>query len=292
MSNSQAWLYIDAAGQQVGPVPAEELQNYVTSGHITAETQLWTEGLENWLPASQIEGLVFQAAAPQAHNPQINLGAAQSNPYSSPAAAAPQAIAPQAGGDYPIPFVNKINIVLYMSCLIGGIVLLILGIVLLAASSPTPEEVATNPDALEQSGSIALPIMLYVLGLIALLITGIMHLIAIYRAWFILKPGGGSVSPGKAIGLMFIPLFGPIWRIIVLCKLPGEWNRIVSQYANTAAAPRLSIAMAICTVFIPIIGQILWMLEISKGINFIASARLMPGTNPAQPSAGGGIVLR
>ena len=50
--------------------------------------------------------------------------------------------------------------------------------------------------------------------------------------------------------------------------------------------------MAICTVFIPIIGQILWMLEISKGINFIASARLMPGTNPAQPSAGGGIVLR
>ncbi|MFK7909939.1 MAG: DUF4339 domain-containing protein [Akkermansiaceae bacterium] len=294
MSEQQEWLYIDQAGQQTGPIPADQLHEYVSAGHITAESQVWTEGMEEWLPASQIEGLI-PVAAPQ-HVPQINLGpqvtatagmaTAAANPYASPAATA----APQEGGDYPIPAVNKVNFGLYITCLLGGIGLLILGAVLITSSAPTAEEVATNPKALEESGNMALPIIMMVLGGIVLLISSIIQFMAIYRAWAIPKPGGGTVSPGMAVGLLFIPFFGGIWMIIILCKLPGEWNTIISKYTNTSLAPQMSIGMAICAILIPVIGQILWMQDVSKAINFMVSARLMPSSHQ-QPAGQGGIVL-
>ena len=292
MSEAQTWLYVDSAGQQVGPIPANDLQAYVTAGHITAETQVWTDGLEDWLTADKIEGLVFAqapVAAPQAHSPQINLGSA---PSGAMATATPsQALTPQAGGDYPIPFINKINFGLYITCILAGVGLVILGMVLLGASAPSAEEVINNPNAADKAGSPVLPLVVFAVGGIAMITAAILYLTSLYRAWAVLKPGGGSISPGAAIGMMFIPIFGPIWHIIVLCKLPGEWNRIVPQYTNTAAAPRLSLGMAMCNIFLPVLGQILWMSETAKGVNFMASARLMPDSSQ-QPSSGGGIVLR
>ncbi|BDS08109.1 hypothetical protein NT6N_31490 [Oceaniferula spumae] len=294
MSEQQQWYYIDAAGQQVGPIAGEQLHDYVSAGHITADSQLWTEGMEEWLPASQFDGLIPAAPAAPVATPQINLGpqtgglaaATRVNPYASPAASA----APQAGGDYPIPMVNKINFGLFITCLLGGIALMIIGSMLIGASSPTAAEMNRNPNALKESGSVALPMTVLLLGIIVLLISSIIQFMAIYRAWAILKPGGGSISPGAAVGLLFIPFFGSIWMIIVLCKLPGEWNSIVARYNNTAGAPRLSVGIAICVILIPLIGQILWMNEIAKAINFMASSRLMPKTQ--QPTGQGGIVLR
>ena len=129
------------------------------------------------------------------------------------------------------------------------------------------------------------------LGSIAILVSSILQFLAIYRAWAILRPGGGTVSPGAAVGFLFIPIFNSIWIIIILCKLPNEWNTIVSRYNNTVEAPRMSLGIAICAFLVPIIGQILWMLNVSKGINFMSSARFR-STSQQTPSQGGGIVLR
>ena len=287
MSQKQEWLYIDQAGQQVGPIAADQIHAYVNAGHITAESQVWTEGMEAWLPANQIDGFI-PAAAPQ-QTPQINLGtqsaltsvaASPTNPYAAPVAAATA----QEGGEYPIPAVNKINIRLYISCLLVGIGLVIVGTILIGSS-------ATR--AGEESGSIALPIIIMVIGYIGVLVSSIIQLMAIYRAWAILKPGGGTLSPGMAVGLLFIPFFGPIWIIIVLCKLPNQWNSIMSKYTNTTAAPRLSLGIALCAILIPVIGYILWMQQVAKAINFLVSARLMPGSQQQQqPASPGGIVLR
>ena len=167
------------------------------------------------------------------------------------------------------------------------IALYIIALIQIAASSPTAEEVATNPNALENSGSLGLSAVFLVLGIILLLVASVIQLMAIYRAWAILRPGGGTVSPGRAIGFLFIPLFGPIWMIIILCKLPGEWNGIISRYQNTAASPRLSIGMVICTLLVPIIGQILWMKELSKAINYMAAQKLMAQAQVSQRSPGG-----
>jgi len=40
-------------GQKVGPVSAKELEKLVTTGEISAETLVWTSGMENWHPLSQ-----------------------------------------------------------------------------------------------------------------------------------------------------------------------------------------------------------------------------------------------
>ena len=298
MSEVQEWIYIDAAGQQVGPIAADQLHEYVSAGHITADTQVWTEGMEAWLPASQVEGLI-PPAAPQ-HVPQINLGpqttgmataaaaapATQASPQASPHAAPAAAGIPQEGGEYPIPTVNRTSFGTYLTCLLGGLGLIFLGSMLLGVNA---KAVAESESA--NVGSIAMPLILIVLGAIVLIVSSIIQFIAIYRVWAILQPGGGSVSPGQAIGFLFIPIFNSIWIIIILCKLPGEWNTIVSRYTNTVEAPRLSIGIAICAFLVPLIGQILWMNEISKAINFMSAAQFRT-TNQQTPTQGGGIVLR
>ncbi|MGB0776357.1 MAG: DUF4339 domain-containing protein, partial [Akkermansiaceae bacterium] len=218
MSDTQYWHYLDGAGQQQGPITADELQQFGVSGHINGQTSVWTEGMAEWLPAAQIDGLIPAQAAAPSHQPQINLGGAapaqRVNPYSSPATAvSPAAAAPQAGGDYPIPLVSKVNFGLYIGTMLAGFALYIISVLRMNASPPTAE-----------SGGLGLPLILLLLGFILLLVSGIIQLMAIYRAWAILAPGGGTVSPGKAIGFLFIPFFGPIWMIIILCKLPGEWN--------------------------------------------------------------------
>ncbi len=281
MSDIQYWNYIDAAGQQHGPIAVDQLQQLVAAGQVTAQTNVWTEGMAEWLPAAQIEGLIPVPVQPVAVQQRVN-------PY-APAQTAVTAV-PQQGGDYPIPPVNKINFGLYVGCLLGGVAFYIIALIQIAASSPTAEEMANNPKALEEAGSLGLSMVFLALGVIAIIISSIIQFMAIYRVWSILKPGGGTVSPGRAIGFLFIPLFGPIWMIICLCKLPGEWNGIVARYQNTAAAPRLSIGMAICAILIPLIGQILWMSEISKAINFMVTARLMPQSQ-ATPTNPGGMKL-
>ncbi|MBT8044060.1 MAG: DUF4339 domain-containing protein [Verrucomicrobiae bacterium] len=77
MSDEQEWFYTDAAGAEHGPVSADELKQLATNGTIRDTTDVWTEGLEEWLPASQVEGLIPASDAkpnqPE-HQPKINLG--------------------------------------------------------------------------------------------------------------------------------------------------------------------------------------------------------------------------
>ena len=61
------WHYIDQQGQQQGPVSAENLQALAQAGAITAMTQVWTEGLEEWVAASAVENLL--PAQPEAVEP-------------------------------------------------------------------------------------------------------------------------------------------------------------------------------------------------------------------------------
>ncbi len=55
------WYYAND-GQQVGPIEEPEFKNLIAAGGITPETQVWTEGLEQWVPAGDVEGLIPSAA--------------------------------------------------------------------------------------------------------------------------------------------------------------------------------------------------------------------------------------
>jgi len=57
MSQDRKWHLIDGSGEQCGPYTEEELHSYANDGTITPNTQLWTDGLEGWIPASDVAGL-------------------------------------------------------------------------------------------------------------------------------------------------------------------------------------------------------------------------------------------
>lgn len=47
------WYYVEN-GQQAGPVSETEFEDLVTAGRISPETLVWKEGMENWLPYTQL----------------------------------------------------------------------------------------------------------------------------------------------------------------------------------------------------------------------------------------------
>jgi uncharacterized RDD family membrane protein YckC len=55
--------YYAVAGQQNGPVPEEQLDQMVANGTLAPETLIWAQGMESWLPYSQVRAT---AAAPLA----------------------------------------------------------------------------------------------------------------------------------------------------------------------------------------------------------------------------------
>ena len=49
---------MDGEGKEQGPYSFQDLQAYYTSGNIDHQTMIWTEGLEEWVPAGRVEGLL------------------------------------------------------------------------------------------------------------------------------------------------------------------------------------------------------------------------------------------
>ena len=152
---------------------------------------------------------------------------------------------------------------MYLLFMLGGLIVASVG-QFVAAQSP---DVAT------------LGLSLALVGFAGMITAGILNYVYLYRAWACLQPGGASISPGKAIGFMFIPLFNIIWIFFAIGGLPKQWNEITSRYSNTQAAPRMSIGPFICLLLIPVIGQIIWIASVIKGINFMASAGKFTATS-------------
>ena len=54
---SNQW-YFSREGQNFGPYSWDELRGFVASGQVTAADPVWNEGMPNWIPAADVEGLV------------------------------------------------------------------------------------------------------------------------------------------------------------------------------------------------------------------------------------------
>lgn len=100
MNENQTWYYTDANGQQTGPVSSTEIQQLAANGKVTGRTMVWSEGMDNWTFASQLDG-ILPAADPQpttapataAANTAIPTAAIEpaanptANPYATPLSA-------------------------------------------------------------------------------------------------------------------------------------------------------------------------------------------------------------
>ncbi|MGE9270364.1 MAG: DUF4339 domain-containing protein [Verrucomicrobiales bacterium] len=276
MSVDPQWFVMQGE-EQLGPYTGELLVQYASEGNITRDTLVWTEGMAEWLPAGQIEG-VF---------PSVDSipSATDSTP---PAAAFDTAVAPAFGTPapasaetpYPSPRVKNTGMGLWLALFLGGIALVVIGLLLVGMTASTVE---TMPDGSApeitngQLGGLGIASMLMMLGFLLFTLNVIPVYIALYRAWACVQPGGLARStPGKAIGFLFIPFFNLYWIFQAFYGLAKDWNQTVSHYQDLKACPRLSegVFLTFCIgAFIPGLNLVMIfpvMSQMTKGINFFA----------------------
>ena len=249
MSEEAIWFVMQGE-EQLGPYTGVQLAEYAGNGSITRETLVWAEGMENWLPAAQIEGL-FPAAAVQVATVQ-----------------------PTATAAYPPTGVKAASFGMWAWFLVGGFLLIIVGLVAmsLASSSPQAKESGVNPVL-----AIAL-LGLMGVGYLLTVISVIVFYIYLHRAWQCLQPGGLARStPGKAIGFLFIPFFNLYWLFQAIHGLSVDWNRTIASYPDLRAIHRmpegLFLSFCIIALVFPPINLILIfivMSHITTGINSFA----------------------
>lgn len=283
-------------GQQFGPYTADQLVEYAGDGRIVRDSMLWTEGLADWIKASEVDGLfppapvaVPVAVAAPAYVPGGNPppwmrgGAAAQVPMARPAgsiaAARPgmmparpgMGLAIQAvpGENYPPTDANGawFGLMAAFHAIGGG--LLVIGLVLFFK---TAAQIA-------QGGNPQLPPLgvIMFLAAAASITSLIFQLIYIGRLWSCLRYADPRTTPGKAVGFLFIPLFSLYWIFVAIYGLAQDWNRITSQHPDLARAPKMSeglfLAFCICCLVAQPVAFILWfpvMAQLCRSINAMA----------------------
>src|SRR5690606_1042796 len=76
------------------------------------------------------------------------------------------------------------------------------------------------------------------IGLPLLAVYGVSVLVWIYKSWEMLPPsmrvtnGGRHVTPGQAVGYLFIPFFNLYWYFVVSAGLCGALNRALAMHGS------------------------------------------------------------
>ncbi|MVU83820.1 DUF4339 domain-containing protein [Nocardia sp. ET3-3] len=60
----QQQFHFDNGGQAAGPFPIDQLRQYVSSGQLTRDTNVWSEGMPGWQPAATVPALQPLFATP------------------------------------------------------------------------------------------------------------------------------------------------------------------------------------------------------------------------------------
>jgi len=291
---SAQW-YLSSEGQTLGPYTGEQLQQFAQEGRVIDSSLLWAEGMTEWLPASQIPGVLPQVAAvapaPAAAPAWAPPGAraAGSSPLAASTSLRPGPMAGAAPTDAPYPHISvkSASFGLWAGSFVGGFVLFIIAIIAaVSLAQQDPENAATAGGF----GGILL-----LLGSVSLVASAIFYYIIIYRAWLCLKAGAPRTTPGAAVGFLFVPFYNLYWMFVAINGLPKDWNRIVSSYEDLHNAPRLSettfLLFCIGSLVFPPLSMIVMfpmLSQLCRGINFFAYRKNLT-SSAGSPSGFGGI---
>ncbi len=129
---------------------------------------------------------------------------------------------------------------------------------------------ALNPATDEMAAAVPIPMLVSVIAYWAL----------VYNMWAAMPAGEGRTTPGKALGLLFAPIFNIYWVFNVFVGFAADYNKYLDK--QRSSAPRLSeglmIAMLLC-MGIPVVGWIVLTIGIAKIVD--AMRVLRDGRAPA-----------
>ena len=96
----------------------------------------------------------------------------------------------------------------------------------------------------------------------------IANYIFIYKQWKAINDGQARTTPGKAIGLLFIPLFNIYWILNIFFGWPTDYNKYLKRYG--IQAPELSQGLWIGALFFAPLH--IWVvLKTCKAVNALPS---------------------
>jgi len=100
-----------------------------------------------------------------------------------------------------------------------------------------------------------------------LLLAAVVHLVFIYRFWSSIQDGSPRMSPGKAVGFLFIPIFNIYWIFQVYGGFATDFNRYIES--KGIQTPRLSQGLLVFNVILmflalPILNWIIFWIVIGK----------------------------
>lgn len=252
MSDKQ-WYYLDPENQQRGPFLIEEIRQFIAEGILTRQSFLWHDGLTTWTAANKIAG-VFATPAP-APDPvdSTNLNK-RTSPNPGPV-----------GKTFPVPSVKKSSFGLFITSYLVAFFLLAVGLLIILSTSannaidepgggpdfsqieevgnPTDRSAPQKDDSRrlsELKSQTIVGIGVLIASGFGFTFGGIYSYIILFRAWKVIQAGGARTTPGKAVGLLFIPIFNFYWIFVAYYGWATDWTRIRSSYSNLMSAPRAS----------------------------------------------------
>ncbi|MCX6875356.1 MAG: DUF4339 domain-containing protein [Verrucomicrobia bacterium] len=259
-------------GQQYGPYSGEQLQQFAQEGRIVRESMLWTEGLENWVSAAAVEGLFPPApvaapwAPPGARRPAGMAGGAATRGAMA-GRGVPQAAYQVGGGPYPALETKPASFEMLAGLFGGGLALMVVA----AWATRMIDKSAADRTQMMMLGA------LVVIGLACLVAGAILNYIYLGRLWSYLRHGLPRTTPGKAVGLLFVPLFNYYWIFVAIYGLAQDWNRIIGLFTDLSRAPKMSegifLTYCIGVIVFPPLALVLWfpvMSQVCRSINFLA----------------------
>ncbi|MFA7485305.1 MAG: zinc-ribbon domain-containing protein [Phycisphaerae bacterium] len=57
----------------------------------------------------------------------------------------------------------------------------------------------------------------------------VIEMMLFYKMWSVIQDGSASITPGKAVGFLFIPVFNLYWALLMLTGFPEDYNAFIKQ---------------------------------------------------------------
>lgn len=224
----EQWWY-ESDGQAMGPVNRAAVELAAAEGRLTAETRVWREGWADWVPAGKTElaDLVSgpQPVVPEEAAPPPNQTEPEAAPISEqvePESSEPPASEPTE------PIYTEEMLAAYLGqaqrlakSLRGRLTFFSIayGLAVIGFSWVGSQGASTGGQV---SGTMGLAIMLGLAGFIVCLTINYTH-------WRLIQDGRSRTTPGRAVGLQFIPLFNFYWNFVAYWGLAKDMNTYLTQ---------------------------------------------------------------
>jgi hypothetical protein len=117
--------------------------------------------------------------------------------------------------------------------------------------------------------------LLMIPAVLPLLLGIIMQMKLLYKMWTVIEDGSPRTTPGKSVGLLFVPFFNLYWMFQAYWGWTKDYNRYVA--AQRLAVPRASEALALAFCILAVASVIPWIGIVFGLINLVVLVVFLNG---------------